>query len=125
MNPIEIEDNIRRLEVMGLTCHGNPPSFEAFMKQLRSKGTGTLRPFMAFVWPRPEFGIVEIALEDVPCHHEWIKGEGADMSIWRALDDDRVVGATLPLRVGPKADVEPILLFPDATQEHSPKPGPG
>ena len=55
-------------------------------------------PFVQSVWVRPEFGIVEIALEDVSYHVEWIKGEGADIGIWRAQDDDRVVGATLPLR---------------------------
>lgn len=47
---------------------------------------------------RPEHGLIDIALEDVPCYHEWIKGESATCSLWKAFDNDRIVGATLPLR---------------------------
>ena len=42
---------------------------------------------------------VDIFLEDVSFYAEWLKGEGADMAVYRAQDDDRVVGARLPLRV--------------------------
>ena len=42
--------------------------------------------------------MIDIALEDVPCYHEWIKGESATCSLWKAFDNDRIVGATLPLR---------------------------
>jgi hypothetical protein len=42
---------------------------------------------------------VDVFLEDVPFYGEWIKGEGADICLHRAQDDDRIVGATLPLRV--------------------------
>jgi hypothetical protein len=59
---------------------------------------GPLRKFQPHILAMPEYGIVEIILEDAPCYHDWIKGEGADISIWRAMDDNRVVGATLPLR---------------------------
>ena len=47
---------------------------------------------------RPEFGVVDVFLEDVPFFAEWLKGERADISILRAVDDNRVVGAHLPLR---------------------------
>lgn len=43
-------------------------------------------------------GTVDVCLENVPCYHDWIGGEGADVSLWRAMDDDRIVGATLPLK---------------------------
>lgn len=54
--------------------------------------------FQQHVFVHPECGTIDIVLEDVSCHHEWIHGEGADISIWRAMTDNRVVGATLPLR---------------------------
>jgi hypothetical protein len=73
------------------------------------------RKFRPHVWIRPDIGTVEITLEDVSCHHEWIKGEGADSSVWRAMDDDRVVGATLPLRNwnGKKFPVQVVKTLPD------------
>jgi len=40
---------------------------------------------------------VEVFLEDVPFYGEWIRGEGADICLHRAQDDNRIVGATLPL----------------------------
>jgi len=40
---------------------------------------------------------VQVVLEDVPYRAEWIPGEGADVALYRALDDDRIVGANLPL----------------------------
>lgn len=41
---------------------------------------------------------VEILLEDVAYYAEWIKGEGADISIYRAMDDNRVIGGVFELR---------------------------
>lgn len=41
---------------------------------------------------------VTILTEAVATHAEWIKGEGADICLYRALDDNRLVGALLPLR---------------------------
>lgn len=55
------------------------------------------KPFKPHVWWRPQEGLVEVALEDVSCYHEWIPGEGGDISLWHANDSTkRVVGATLP-----------------------------
>lgn len=42
---------------------------------------------------------VEIYLEDVSFYSEWIKGEGADIGIYKAMDNNRVVGAALPLNI--------------------------
>lgn len=56
------------------------------------------KPFQPNILIQPNVGTIEIVLEDVSCYHEWINKEGADISIWRAMDDDRVVGATLPIR---------------------------
>lgn len=55
-------------------------------------------PFRPHVLVMAQEGIIEVVLENASCVHEWIKGEGADISIWRAQDDNRVVGATLPYR---------------------------
>jgi len=42
---------------------------------------------------------IELCIDpDEACYHEWIQGEGADISIWRAFSDNRVVGVTLPLK---------------------------
>lgn len=41
---------------------------------------------------------VSIFTENVPYHAEWIKGEGGDISLYRAMDDNRIIGAHLPLR---------------------------
>lgn len=41
---------------------------------------------------------VSIMTEDVAFYAEWIKGEGGDISLYRALDDNRLIGALLPLR---------------------------
>lgn len=61
---------------------------------------GGIRDFNPFVIVDPENKYVEIVLEDVSYHAEWIKGEGADIAIYHALSpDNRVVGAFLPLRV--------------------------
>lgn len=48
------------------------------------------------MWVNKIGGTVEICLENVHYYAEWIKGEGADIAIWRAIDDNRIVGATLP-----------------------------
>lgn len=57
------------------------------------------KKFQQHVWVRPDVGLVEIYLEDVSYHAEWIKGEGADIAILRANDKtNRVVGVVLPLR---------------------------
>lgn len=34
-----------------------------------------------------------------PTHHEWIEGEGADISLIRCTETNRVVGVRLPLMV--------------------------
>ncbi len=39
---------------------------------------------------------VTIILEDVPHYGEWIKGEDGDVALYRAMDDNRIVGAFLP-----------------------------
>jgi len=40
---------------------------------------------------------ISIFLEDTAQYSEWIKGEGADICIYRAINNDRIVGARLPL----------------------------
>lgn len=59
---------------------------------------GSAEKRFPYLWVNEVGGTVEIALENVHCHHEWIRGEGADIAIWRAMDDERIVGATLPYR---------------------------
>lgn len=39
-----------------------------------------------------------IFLEDCSYYAQWIRGEDGDVAIYRANDDNRVVGAFLPLR---------------------------
>jgi hypothetical protein len=41
---------------------------------------------------------MHVNLEDCESVSEWIQHEGADMVLRRALDDNRVVGALLPMR---------------------------
>jgi hypothetical protein len=43
-------------------------------------------------------GLAILFLEDVPHHHDWIVGEGADVSMIRAVDDNRVIGVCLNSR---------------------------
>jgi len=42
---------------------------------------------------------VTIILENVPYYGEWLHSEDGDIAIYRAMDNHRVVGAFLPLRV--------------------------
>jgi hypothetical protein len=56
------------------------------------------QPFTASVVVDVENQRISIYTEDVPCYHEWIAGEDSDITISRAFDDHRVVGAFLPLR---------------------------
>lgn len=57
------------------------------------------RDFHPNVLVDTENKFVQIFLEDCSFYAEWIKGEGADIAIYRANDDNRVVGAMLPLRI--------------------------
>jgi hypothetical protein len=41
---------------------------------------------------------IHINLEDCESYSEWIKGEGGDITLQRAMNDNRVIGALLPLR---------------------------
>lgn len=44
-------------------------------------------------------GAIEILLEPGESYYgEWIKGEGGDIDLYRSREDNRVVGAYLPLR---------------------------
>lgn len=45
---------------------------------------------------REDINRCEIILEDVSYYGEWIKGEAGDIALYRAIDDDRIVGAFLP-----------------------------
>jgi hypothetical protein len=40
---------------------------------------------------------IRIILEDCPFYAEWIPGEGGDISLYKSIHGDRVVGAFLPL----------------------------
>lgn len=74
------------------------PKDQTFLEFLNSLGGP--KEFHPGVIVDPIYGkAVEIYLEDVSYYAEWIKGEGGDIAIYRANDDDRVVGAYLPLRV--------------------------
>jgi len=77
---------------------GERVKLERFMKRMTAEAEKEARKFRPHIWVQPEHGIIEVVLEGVACYHEWITKEGGDMSVWRAMDDDRVVGATLPLR---------------------------
>jgi phenolic acid decarboxylase len=55
---------------------------------------------------------IEIMLEDVVYYAEWIEGEGGDISLYRAVDDNRVVGAWFPLRVYNGKICTDIITFP-------------
>lgn len=67
-------------------------------KKIEAVAGGPLKPFQPHVVVRPADGLLEIVLEDVSCHHSWIPGEGADISLMHANDaSNRVVGALLPL----------------------------
>jgi hypothetical protein len=68
---------------------GESESIETFMK----REFGPLQPFTPHAFIDRENRCIEIVLEDVSSYNEWIKGEGADISLIRAMDGDRVVGA--------------------------------
>jgi hypothetical protein len=59
------------------------------------KPTGDFQPN---VLVDPENKRASVFLEDVPYYGEWIKGEDGDIVLYRAQEDDRVIGAFLPLR---------------------------
>lgn len=59
---------------------------------------GPLRMFNPHIEVDPINKRVHIFLEDCSYHAEWIKGESGDVALYRANDDNRVVGAFLPLR---------------------------
>jgi tetrahydromethanopterin S-methyltransferase subunit F len=71
-------------------------TLEDFLKELKFKGP---REFHPGVVVDPENKRIDIYLEDVSYHSEWIKGEGGDIGLYRAMDDNRVIGAALPLNV--------------------------
>lgn len=58
----------------------------------------TQRTFHPCVNIDAENKAISIWLEAVPEYGDWIQHEGADMCLYRAIDDHRVVGARLPLR---------------------------
>jgi hypothetical protein len=51
------------------------------------------------IYRDPENQRVTIILEDVPMHAVWVGNEDGDITLYRAMDDNRVVGAFLPLRI--------------------------
>lgn len=72
---------------------------ENSIAQLIEKEFGKLKEFHPSILIDTKNKFVEIHLEDCAYYAEWIKGEGGDISIYRANDDNRVVGAFLPLRI--------------------------
>lgn len=58
---------------------------------------GKPRKFKPYVSVNKRGNTLEVYLEEVNCYHDWIEGEGADISIIRANDDDRAIGVILPL----------------------------
>ena len=67
----------------------------------------TIDGFFRSLGPRSEFEphlflngdgqCAEVFLEDVPQYLDWIPGEGGDIGLYRAMDDNRIVGACLRL----------------------------
>ena len=57
-----------------------------------------LKKFEPYIEIDQENKLLHIWLEDVSHYFEWIKGEDADIGIYKGMFDDRVVGALLPLR---------------------------
>lgn len=53
---------------------------------------------------------VSLLTEDVPYYAEWIKGQGADICLYRAMDDHRVIGANLPLCKLPEGCQRPVAM---------------
>lgn len=49
-----------------------------------------------------ENGIVQLFTEDVSSYSRWLKGEDATTCIYRAMDDDRIVGVCLPIKIKEK-----------------------
>lgn len=68
-------------------------TLEKFLKDL-----GSLKNFQQHVVVDTKNAAVEVWLEDCSYHADWIAGEGADIAIFRANQDDRVIGVRLPLR---------------------------
>lgn len=86
-----------------IVCGGKEPCSHDFdkMKQELEKifsTMGTLNEFQPHVSIDVANQRLTIFLEDCSHYAEWIDGEGADIAIYRAMDDKRVVGAALPLR---------------------------
>jgi hypothetical protein len=54
--------------------------------------------FQQYVFVDVENEAVEMVLEDTEYYAEWIEGEGADIALFKAYDDNRVIGVRLPLR---------------------------
>jgi hypothetical protein len=69
------------------------------MEEFMKREFGPIKPFTPHAFIDRENRCIEIVLEDVSSYNEWIKGEGADISLIRAMDGDRVVGARLPLKL--------------------------
>jgi hypothetical protein len=66
------------------------------LKQLK---LGSPKLFQPSITVCPKEKRICVILEDVSYYSEWIKDEDGDIGIYRAMDDKRVVGAFLPLRI--------------------------
>ena len=68
------------------------------VEELLGKEFGKLNKFQPHAVVNTIGNCLEVVLEDCAYYAEWIKGEGGDISLYRAMDDNRVIGALLPLR---------------------------
>ncbi len=57
-----------------------------------------MKEFQPHIMIDIENQLVHIFLEECESYSEWIKGEEAHVALKRAMDDNRVVGALLPLK---------------------------
>ena len=70
------------------------------MKSEIEKLFGKLKEFQPHIILNSDDKTLTIHMEDCSYYADWIKGEGADIAIYRANDDNRIVGAILPLKDG-------------------------
>jgi hypothetical protein len=68
-----------------------------YLKKLSEENGGEFPPFKPGVILMPEQNRISLYLENVPFYSEWIEGEAADVSIYRAEDDGRFVGGFFPM----------------------------
>lgn len=75
----------------------SPTNLMNDIHELLIKEFGPLKGFQPHAVANTHGNCLQIFLEDCSYYAEWIKGEGGDIALYRAMDNNRVVGANLPL----------------------------